>query len=72
MTKMGRPPGKNRTERLEIRLTQEEAERLKRCADALGTTRTRIINHGVVLVEQEIVNQKGIDENDAGTGIEQV
>lgn len=72
MAGRGRPPGIVRSVRVDIRLTQEESDRLQRCADALGITRTKVINRGVELVEQEILKQKGIDCNDAGTGIEQV
>lgn len=55
MSPSGRPKSDNpKSERLEIRLTQKEAQDLKYCADALGLTRTEVINKGVQLVKAEI------------------
>ena len=52
MARMGRPKSANpQNVRLEIRLTQDEAERLQRCADALGTTRTDVLKRGIKLIE---------------------
>ena len=46
--------------RLGLRLAEEEAERIQRCANFLGTTRTGAILHGIELVEKEIKrNKKG-------------
>ena len=58
MQKKGRPPGKNRTERVEIRLTKEGFQRLDRCAVKLNTTRTEVIEKGISLVEKELENRK--------------
>lgn len=56
---MGRPKSVNpKNVRLEIRLTQDEAERLQRCADALGTTRTDVLKRGIKLIEDEIKANK--------------
>ena len=59
MARMGRPKSVNpQNVRLEIRLTQDEAERLQRCADALGTTRTDVLRRGIKLIEAEIKANK--------------
>lgn len=59
MARMGRPKSVNpKNVRLEIRLTQDEAERLQRCADALGTTRTDVLKRGIKLIEDEIKANK--------------
>lgn len=67
MKRIGRPPGRKRTERVEARMTGEELERLDRCAAALGETRTKVINRGVLLVENEIT-AKGWIKNEEGRG----
>ena len=52
MARMGRPKSENpQNVRLEIRLTQDEAESLQRCTDTLGTTRTDILKRGIKLVD---------------------
>ena len=43
--------------RLDLRLTQSEADALQYCADKLGTSRTDVINRGVKKVKEEIYNQ---------------
>lgn len=43
--------------RLDLRLTQSEADDLQYCADKLGTSRTDVINRGVKKVKEEIDNQ---------------
>jgi hypothetical protein fuD12_10922 len=59
MARTGRPKSENpQNVRLEIRLTQDEAERLQRCADALGTTRTDVLKRGIKLIEDEIKANK--------------
>lgn len=68
---MGRPPGMIRTERVEVRLSQEELKTLEYCAEALHETKTQVISRGIKLVEEKI-KENGVDNNDAGTGIEQV
>lgn len=47
--KTGRPPksGESRKVSLNIRLTEAEAEAIKKCADMLGTSRTDAIVHGI-------------------------
>lgn len=53
--KMGRPK-KDVTKSVEIglRLTKETADKLQRCADEMGTTRTAVIERGIDLVEAEL------------------
>ena len=51
----GRPPISNpKNVRLEIRLTEEQAETLAECADRLKTSRTEVINKGVAMVKAEL------------------
>ena len=51
----GRPPSEDpKNVRLEIRLTQKEAEKLQKCADLLNISRTAVINKGISLVEQSV------------------
>lgn len=51
----GRPPKENpRNVNLNIRITREESERIKKCADYLKTTRTDAIMKGIEMVENEI------------------
>lgn len=50
----GRPTANKKTERLEIRLTQQEAEKLQYCADALKISKTDVINQGIDLVKAEL------------------
>ena len=52
----GRPPvnGESRKEKLNIRLTKEEKERIDKCAEKLGISRTDTIMKGIGLVEKEI------------------
>lgn len=40
--------------RLDLRLTKQEADDLKYCADKLKTSRTDVINRGVQKIKQEI------------------
>lgn len=59
MSPKGRPPVDNpKNIRLEIRLTKDEAELLKYCANELNVNRTDVINKGVKLVEAEIKKNK--------------
>ena len=56
----GRPP-KGETPRrltLNIRLSEEEADMIKSCADALGLTRTDAIMKGIQLLKAELDKQK--------------
>lgn len=51
----GRPPKENpRNINLNIRITKEESERIKRCAEKLDVTRTDAIMKGIEMVEREI------------------
>ncbi len=51
----GRPPKENpRNINLNIRITEEESERIKSCADKLNMTRTDTIMKGIDMVEKEI------------------
>ena len=51
----GRPPIDNpKNVRLEIRLTQEQANLLKECADKLSLTKTDVINKGISMVKAEL------------------
>ena len=52
----GRPPinSESRKEKLNIRLTKEEKERIDKCAETLEISRTDTIMKGIGLVENEI------------------
>lgn len=50
----GRPTSNKKTERLEIRLAPNEAALLTECAQRMGTSRTDVINKGVLLVKAEL------------------
>ena len=50
----GRPTSNKKTERLEIRLTPEEAHDLQECADRLEISKTEVINKGVQMVKAEL------------------
>nr|UVX54374.1 MAG: Transcriptional regulator, RHH-like, CopG [Bacteriophage sp.] len=52
----GRPPinDVSRTEKLNIRLTKKEKDRIDKCAEVLGISRTDTIMKGIGLVEKEI------------------
>ena len=51
----GRPKSHNpKNVRLEIRLTQHDADRLQKCSDVLNITRTDVILKGIDLVEAEL------------------
>lgn len=50
----GRPTSNKKTERLEIRLTPEEARDLQECADRLEISKTEVINKGVQLIKVEL------------------
>ena len=52
----GSPPinSESRKEKLNIRLTKEEKERIDKCAEALEISRTDAIMKGIGLVENEI------------------
>ncbi|WP_298731610.1 hypothetical protein [uncultured Subdoligranulum sp.] len=50
----GRPTQNKKTERLEIRLTPEEAQRLEKCAQKMQASKTEVINEGVKLLEKKL------------------
>ena len=50
----GRPTVNKKTERLEIRLTSDEAKILQECSDRLQMSKTEVINKGVQLVKAEL------------------
>lgn len=53
--KIGRPKSTNpKNQRLEIRITMADAERLNQCAKVLGVTRTDVLLKGLDMVEKEI------------------
>ena len=52
--KTGRPTSNKKTERLEIRMTPDEAALLQECSDALQVSKTEVINKGVRLVKAEL------------------
>ncbi len=52
--RLGRPTDNKKTERLEIRLTPDEAALLQECAERLQMTKTEVINKGVCLVKKEL------------------
>ena len=56
--KMGRPTSNKKTERFEVRMTQDEAQRLQECAERLEVSRTDVINKGVRLVKAELDEEK--------------
>lgn len=53
--KMGRPPSENpRNKSLQMRMTQDELNKVKRCADLLGTSRTDAILKGIDLLLEKL------------------
>lgn len=54
----GRPTANKKTERLEIRLTPQEAEKLQYCADKMSVSKTDVINRGIDLVQAELDKNK--------------
>ncbi len=55
----GRPPKDDaRKSKLNIRLTEQEADLIQECADALKKTRTDTIMYGINLVKHEIDKKK--------------
>lgn len=51
----GRPKKDNpRNQDLNIRLTKDEAQRIKDCAEAVGKSRTDTIMQGIELLEEKI------------------
>lgn len=58
-SQMGRPPKneKARTKTINIRLTEEEKENIRYCADKLDMSRTDAIVYGIGLVKEKIENK---------------
>lgn len=53
--RIGRPPKENpRNINLNIRITEEESNRIKDCANKLNITRTDAIMKGIEMVEKNI------------------
>lgn len=50
----GRPTSNKKTERLEVRMTPDEAQLLHECAEELELTRTEVIVKGIRLVKAEL------------------
>ncbi len=51
----GRPPKeKTKSVSLGLRISEETAEKLKQCAEALAISRTEVIERGIDLVEAEM------------------
>lgn len=51
----GRPPKEvTKSVNLGLRLTQETAEKLQKCADSLKISRTAVIEKGIDLVEKSL------------------
>lgn len=50
----GRPTTNKKTERLEIRLTPDEAQLLTECAERLQISKTAVINKGVRMVKAKL------------------
>ena len=54
-SKKGRPPIENpKTIRIEIRMTEQQANTLTECAELLRTTKTAVINKGIEMVKAEL------------------
>ena len=52
---MGRPPKEiTKSVNIGLRITEETAEKLQRCADVLGISRTQVIEKGINLVEKTL------------------
>lgn len=55
----GRPKLENpRNVNLNIRITEQEAQDIQECADAMNTTRTNAIMEGIRLVKENLKNKK--------------
>lgn len=55
----GRPPklGKPKSVSLQMRITQETAEKLQKCADALSVPRTEVVEKGIDLIYERIAEK---------------
>jgi predicted transcriptional regulator len=53
--KMGRPPKeKTKSVNIGLRITEETANKLQRCADSLKASRTQVIEKGIDMVDKSI------------------
>lgn len=55
---MGRPTDDPKVHQTRIRMTQSEWEMLNYCAEALGTTKTDIVNQGIENIYKKIKTQE--------------
>ena len=57
--KIGRPKSDNpKNIRLEVRITQETAEKLQECADEMSISRVAVLEKGIDLVKSELEKKK--------------
>lgn len=61
MAKMGRPTDNPKTERIEIRITKEDKEKIDFCAGFYGGQKTAAILAGVDLLENELKRKKATE-----------
>lgn len=54
MAKMGRPTEAPKTEWMKMRLTEQQAEDLRFCAEALNCTKTEVLIRGLEEVKKKI------------------
>lgn len=55
----GRPPKEIiKSERMQIRLTKETAEKLQRCATQMDVSRSEVVEYGIDLVAAELQKKK--------------
>lgn len=52
----GRPPkmGKSKSVSLQLRITQDTADKLKECSEILNISRTEVIENGVDIIHKKI------------------
>ena len=57
--KMGRPPIENpRNKTIQMRMTQDELDKIQRCADLLDDTRTNTVLKGIDLLMESILKKE--------------
>lgn len=57
--KMGRPPIENpRNKTIQMRMTQDELDRIQHCADILNDTRTNTVLKGIDLLMESLKKEK--------------
>lgn len=56
----GRPPkgDAKKSERIEVRVDTRKAEQLRRCAELMNTSRAKVIEYGIDLVEAELLKKR--------------